>query len=379
MANILDYIDWRGDLPMEVSPVNEVDVLILSELAYLDFSNIISSDMEAEPVTICDAVTRYFEEHEDQDLSLGLILPSAIFDMAKRMANSPRFKDLPMWGYVNDIDMSTEIQFSAVCIDINRKTTFVSYRGTDDTLIGWKEDFNMALSPEIPAQYTAVDYVNRVARHTRNKLILGGHSKGGNLAVYAAAKCSARTRKRLINAYSYDGPGFTKGFLSTTDYRTIQNRVVSIVPQDSIVGMLLEHLEDHIIVASSSRGLLQHDGYTWQVIGSQFVRSQGLSEESILINRTVNAWLASMDDDQKRQFTDAFFDILFSSDATTLDEINRDKRKFLRAMANVDSSKRKFVNDKLAALFREGKQTIASMIESTLKEIKENLFSKAKK
>ncbi len=379
MANIIDYIDWRGDLPIPVSPANEVDFLILSELAYLDFSDIISSDMEAEPVTISDAVTRYFGQRDGQDLSLGLVLPNAILDMAKRMADSPRFKDMPMWGYVNDIDIGTEIQFSAVCIDIDSKTTFVSYRGTDDTLIGWKEDFNMALSQEVPAQYTAVDYVNRVAQHTRSKLILGGHSKGGNLAVYAAAKCSAKARKRLINAYSYDGPGFTKGFLSTSEYLAVQDRVVSIVPQDSIVGMLLEHLEDHIVVASSSKGLLQHDGCTWQVIGPGFVRSQGLSDESILMNRTVNAWLASMDDEQKREFTDTFFDILFSSDATTLDELNRDKRKFLRALANVDSAKRKFVNDKLAALFREGKQTLTGMIESTIREIRENLLSKGKK
>lgn len=379
MANILDYIEWRGDLSMEDSPFNEVDNLILSEFSYLDMSDIVSQDMSDEPITLSTAVERFFQDKDPQELSLGLILPGAIFDMAKLMAKATRFKDLLLWGFVNHVDRSSELQFSAICIDIDHRTTFVSYRGTDDTIIGWKEDFNMALNPHVPSQLMAADYVETVAHHTKNKLILGGHSKGGNLAVFAAANACRRTCKRILQVYSNDGPGFSTGFLSSEGYERIKDRVVSIVPQGSIVGLLLEHLEDHIVVASSSRGVLQHDGYSWLVKGNRFVRSSGLDQESLLINRTVNSWLSTMDDAQKRQFADSLFDILFSSDATTLEELNKDKRKFFKALSSVDASKRKFVNERLGQLFREGRMALGSMLESTLLEISDSLFNRSKK
>ena len=379
MANILDYIEWRGDLSMEVSPFNEVDNLILSEFSYLDMSDIVSSNVNQEPVPLHIAVTRFFEEKSQNKESLGLILPTAILDMAKLMAKSVRYKDLLLWGYVNQVDRTTEYQFSAICIDIDRKTTFVAYRGTDDSIIGWKEDFNMAISTNVPSQIFATKYVETISKINKNKLILGGHSKGGNLAVYAAAHCNLKINKRIIKVYSNDGPGFCAGFLSSKEYAGIKDRVVSIVPKSSIIGMLLEHIEDHTVVASSSRGVFQHDGFSWSVKGNEFIKVDGLDQESLLVNRTLTTWLSNMDDEQKKLFGDTLFDILFSSDASTLEELNRDRRKFFKALSSVDPAKRKLINEKLGLLIKEGRITLGSVFESTVKDIKENLFSKNKK
>ena len=378
MANVLDYIEWRGDLTMEASPFNEVDNLILSEFSYLDMSDIVGNKTEDEPVPLHEAVDKFFKDKNFEEMSLGLILPSAIFDMAKLMAKAPRYKDLLLWGYVSQVDRTTEYQFSAICVDIDPKTTFVSYRGTDDTIIGWKEDFNMALNHHVPSQILATKYVEAIAKATRNKLILGGHSKGGNLAIYAAANCNNRTNKKILKIYSNDGPGFSTGFLSSPGYKSIEDRTISIVPQGSIVGLLLEHTEKHTVVASSYKGVFQHDGFSWLVKGNQFIKCDHLDQESLLVNKAVTSWLANMDDNQKKQFGDSFFDILFSSDASTLEELNRDKLKLFKALSAVDPAKKKLINDKIGQLFKEGRLVLGSAMETTLKDVKEHIFNKQK-
>ncbi len=379
MSNILDYIDWRGDLSFADAPFNEVDNLILSEFCYLDLSGIVSGSMRSSPVTLSDAVEKFFREREGQDLSIGLLIPTAIFPLARKMAESRRYKGIRLWGYVNEISISYEQQFSAVCADLDRNTTFVAFRGTDDTIIGWKEDFNMALSPEVPAQMLASFYIDSVARHNRKKLILGGHSKGGNLAVYASVKCHPDTSDRITAVYSNDGPGFTEGFLNLPRYKLMQSRIHSIVPQGSVVGMLLEHTEDHAVVASVNKGVLQHDGFSWKVLGDHFVRVGELSGDSVFTSKTVSSWLAGMDPAERREFVDALFDVLFSTNATTLEELNHDKPGFFKALSQIDPAKRKLINDRLGDLFKEGRNTIGSWINNLFADIRQSIDARQKK
>ncbi len=165
MANLLDYLDWRGDLTFQQAPFNEVDNLILSELSYLDFSGIVPSPNEGEGIALHQAAEQLFARiPEGESLEMGVLLPNEIPEMLRRMAKTRRFSDVRLNCYEAQLDTEKAQQFAALTIELWEKQLFIAYRGTDDTLAGWKEDFYMACMPEIPAQKIAVDYLKAVAR-----------------------------------------------------------------------------------------------------------------------------------------------------------------------------------------------------------------------
>ena len=200
MANILDYLDWRGDLQISERGFNEVDNLLLAELCYLDFGGIVPPGFDA-PVPLQEAMRRYdvLREHE----SMGVLVPDQIPELGRRMAASARFSGLLLCGYENKIDDETQTQFSALTLLLPDGTAYVAFRGTDDTIVGWKEDFNLAFLPVVPAQRMAVQYLQAAAAaFSERPLRVGGHSKGGNLAVYSAVFCSEAVQNQLMQVYN---------------------------------------------------------------------------------------------------------------------------------------------------------------------------------
>ncbi|MBR2621432.1 MAG: DUF2974 domain-containing protein [Clostridia bacterium] len=355
MANMLDYLDWRGDIPFSVSPFNEVDNLIFSQLSFIDLEGILPARVSSGSMPLHEAAERYFMAHPDDNESMGLIVPAAIRTLIQRLATCERYRNLLLAGYVSIIDESIQKQFAALTIQIDERQLYVAYRGTDDTLVGWKENFNMSFMQAIPAQLDAVAYLNHVAADTTHPHIyVGGHSKGGNLAIYAAIHCESAIKPRIVRVYSNDGPGYHREVIDSQEYRTMADRVVNIVPQTSVIGRLLEHDECYTVVQSSATGLWQHDGFSWEIKGTQFVQAPALTAESERIERSVKKWIADMDEGQRQAFVEAFYRVLTSTNAKTLTDLTRDRNWFWQLMTNSElSESRKTVMAGLSQLTGE--------------------------
>ena len=321
MANLLDYLEWRGDLPFSASPFNEVDAALLSHISTLDLRGIVPE--RAEPVPLPRAAELFFKTEEARRKSLGLLQPERILPMFRLMGTSERFADSALACFRSRISMKREEQFCAVTILLPDGTFCVSYRGTDDTIIGWKEDFDLATSEAVPAQNDAKRYLEDAARTFPGEILICGHSKGGNLAVYAASMADAEVQKRIRRVYNFDGPGFMGPFLEHDGYRNIADRTVTILSQNAMVGTLLEPVGKRVIVTSNAFGPLAHDGFTWEVLGKRFVRSEALSESSQRFDTAISVTIESMTNEERQAFVDELFDTLLSTGAETLTDLTK--------------------------------------------------------
>ncbi|ERI92661.1 hypothetical protein HMPREF1982_02270 [Clostridiales bacterium oral taxon 876 str. F0540] len=334
----MDYLDWRGDLSMTVSQFNEVDNLILAQLSYVDFENIVPGIDSNKSISVKEASDLFFQIYEESKIMLEESVAKVSVCLMKKMAQCERFSKLRLSKYVNKIQYEEQKQFSAINIELNDETIYVAFRGTDDTLVGWKEDFNMSFMTTIPAQLEAVDYLTETTIGRKNKIRIGGHSKGGNLAVYAAVKCCSEIKENIIEVYNNDGPGFSREMINSIEYREIRNRIKTIVPQTSIVGMMLEHEEEYIVVSSKQKHIMQHYAMSWEVLGKQFVYVSGITEGSRRIDAILKAWLNNMDTDERERFVDSLFYIFEAADIKSPKDISKDKWAKIAAMRKVISS-----------------------------------------
>ena len=369
MANLLDYLDWRGDLTLEQSPFNEVDNLILAELSFVDFKEIVPAPGEGESVNLREAAEAFFAKFPaGEKIDMGVLVPAAIPDMLRKMADSRRFGDMRLNCFVDHLDVGRGEQFAALAIETGDKTLYLSFRGTDDTLAGWKEDFELACMPEVPAQKKALDYVRDAAKQfPRKKLRLGGHSKGGNLAVYAGVFCPESVQRRIIAVWSNDGPGFHTDLLDLPEHRRIAERIYSIVPKSSVVGMLLEHEEDYTVVDSDQLGFMQHDGFSWQVMGDHFVTLRQVTRQAHLSDQELRKWVHGLSVEQREVFVNAMFDVLTASGAVTLTDLKDDSFKavgaIIKAMKDLDKETRDGLWDFLAILFKSNLRMVLEGIQ----------------
>ena len=353
MASVFDYLDWRGDITFSEVGLSEVDSLILSSICYVDFDSIVPEEFNEKPVSLRAAARQYLTAHKGEQAYIGAIIPPATLKLLAKAAKTKRFAGIGLVGYVNHVDSETQKQFSALSYLLDDGTLFVAYRGTDDSLVGWKENFNMSFMEAIPAQLEAVEYIKSAAALTVGRIFVGGHSKGGNLAVYATVKAPADVKERIVLAYSNDGPGFSRKFIDSADYQSIKAKIRTIIPQSSVVGMLLEHEDTYEVVKSNQTGLMQHDSFSWEVLGNSFVRLDGVTEESRSIDRTLKGWLSEMDAKQREEFVDAIYETLSATNATTLTDISTDKIKLLRAYNNLSDENKNIVTKSIKLLLKE--------------------------
>lgn len=374
MANLLDYLDWRGDLTLKQDPFNEVDNLILAEVSFVDFGGIVPPPGTGKSVPLRAAAEAFFARFpEGEKIDMGVLVPDAIPDMLRKMAASLRFGDMELNCFVDWLDAERGEQFAALTVETGDGRLYLSFRGTDDTLAGWKEDFDLSWLPEVPAQKKAAQYVTEVARqYPRRRLLLGGHSKGGNLAVYAGVCCPAAVQRRIDTAWSNDGPGFRDDFGDLPGYRRLEERIVSIVPKSSVVGMLLEHGEDYTVVDSDQLGFLQHDGFSWQVLGNHFLTLRQVTRQAHLSDLELRAWVRSMTPEQRGKFVDAMFTVLSASGAATLTDLKTESFKavgpMIRAMKDLDKETRDGLLKFMGLLFRSNlRLTLEGIQEETEK------------
>ena len=333
MPNVFDYLEWRGDLTFEEIPVNEVDNLIFCLLSYVDLDGIVPAEPQKGRVTIRRAAAEYFFTHEDiQDRPLGLIVPADILTLFRRMAHARRFRDLELTGYTNTVCEVREMQFSALTIRLPGEQMFVAFRGTDDTIVGWREDFNLSHMEEVPSQRMAADYLNRLDLTPDTTLWVGGHSKGGNLAVWGAVHASEPVRRRIAQVYSNDGPGFSEGTVTSEAYRSLSDRIRIILPEDSLVGLLLEHDEGYTVIKSNRKGVYQHDGLSWEVLGASFLRADRLSSKGIQHDTVVRDRINAMTRAERKNLTRLMFTLLESTGAKTLTELHQGGAKTVITM-----------------------------------------------
>ena len=260
MGNILDYLDWRGDLTFEQSPFNEVDNLIMACFSYLDLDEI--EEVKNGNTLLVEELFEIFSERkEEKDIKAESAFLQNTPVLLEKMAHSERFRKCTVSGFVNEILSRETQQFAAVIIGLSDGTDYISFRGTDDTIVGWKEDFNLS-NGVVPSHRKALKYLEEHGTYLQSMLRIGGHSKGGNLAMYAAMKCDEILKEKILSVYDNDGPGFPEGFFPAGRAEEILPRVIRIIPEASVIGMLLTHQKDPMIVASTQKGILQHDAFT---------------------------------------------------------------------------------------------------------------------
>ena len=356
MANVCDYVRWRGDLTLEQSKFNEIDNLILARFSYFPFDKIIR---ENEIATIKELSRRF----SNQDVTKLPILWKDDVELFPLMGNSKRFGGMLATKYINKIDAEQEKQFSAITVLMPDGTIYVSYRGTDNTIVGWKEDFNMSFKSHIASQISAKQYLEEIAKeYPSSKIIIGGHSKGGNIAVYAATFASKDVKDRIINVYNNDGPGFCEDVIETPEYQEILPRVHTYIPQSSIIGRLMNHKEKYTIVESVQRGIMQHDLYSWQVLGKEFITLKKLTNESEFIDKTIKDWLENVEPEKREQVIDAVFEILNTTEAQTMKELKANwfanAKTILGTYKNIDSDTKEMVWQTVNELLKVAKNNI---------------------
>ena len=361
-TTIWDYLRWRGDLLLTQDGFNEVDNLLLCIVSYIDFRRITQlrsfDPSYAMPIgAVCELLT---EEDEQRGLS-----PEDYIPVMRAMAATPRFRDVKMFAFEDSYDEEKVMQFSAVSFLLPDESVFVAYRGTDTTLVGWVEDFNMSFMSAVPAQLRATEYAAEVAeRVSRRSLRIGGHSKGGNLAAWAAIHLPEKLQtKRLLAAYNNDGPGFSAEVLTSDGFARVAEKLHTFIPESSAVGMLLEHAEDYTIIDSTNRSLMQHEPLSWNVLGNEFVYLGQRSEAARLGDNVIREWLAGLTREERQEFVETLHEILSLGGKTkTLEDLHSGGLSsgvaLLKEYAGADEKKKKMLSELLGRLAVDAKEEL---------------------
>ncbi len=329
MADQFDYLHWRGDLSFKADKFNEVDASILAMLSYINYDEISKA-----PIKLGDAAQGYCPDKKYDKVRLGLIVPSKkINKLFCTAAQTHRFADC----IISDFSWRTSVeeicQFAAVTYHLPNKRAVVCFRGTDDSLVGWREDCCLSYLDEIPAQRMAVEYLEAISeRYPEKRLYLVGHSKGGNLAAYSTVKCSEGTRAKIVHAYSCDGPGFSKSLVESPEYKAASRKIAMIVPQSSFIGTMFEAGKRYTVVNGTVRGAFQHDCFTWEISGGGFVRVDELSLRGRKNREQFAAGMERMSFAERQSFVETFFSIIESTGASTLTEFADGKLKTISSL-----------------------------------------------
>ncbi len=369
VTTVFDYLRWRGDLTFAQDAFNEVDNLILCIIAYLNFRRFpeLRSRDADKAVLMSDIVPRMTAEDEQQGLS-----PNNYIPLMKLAAESCRFAPVRLFGYETVRDETREMQLDALSFLLPDGTLFCAFMGTDRSLVGWKENLNLSYMDAVPAQIGAVEYVEDMAwRCPERPVRIGGHSKGGNLAAYAAIHIPEALQARMLDAYNNDGPGFRRDVTDTAEYRRIAAKLHTYIPAASIVGVLLEHTEDYTVVASSSRAIMQHEPLTWGVLGSRFIRQEARSEFGKASDDVVREWLASLSPQEREEFSNALFD-MFTQGGTVQSLEDVRQSELLKRLA-ADEKQKGIVSEALRRLMADVKDELLRTAEAGLKETAETL------
>jgi len=323
--SILDYFALRGDISFKEKQVNEVDIMMFACLGKPNLDGFVPDNGEA--CYFRDAYAQYRVLRESGNKKPGLLESQIFIEALDAAVESERYKDIKVSHFINKIVEADTEQLSAITVEGPDGVTYVTFRGTDDTLIGWKENCDLAILEEVPAQRDAVLYLEHIAKCYSGPIIVAGHSKGGNLAIYAASMASEEVQSRILAVYSYDGPGFRKDFFDHPGYKKIKDRIFTYVPYASIIGMIMSPAGKLRVIACEETGPSAHDVYLWNIYQNGFIHLNDISTKSKVFHLAINKTLNEMDMDKRAEFTDELFKGLFATGAFYLMDFSEQSLK----------------------------------------------------
>ncbi len=381
MGKTLDYLQWRGDLKFSKDPINDIDVLIFALLSYLPFKGIVPGIESNKEISLKDAASQYLAKYSNSDENSpeANITPLSSFNtsaesLLKDAAGSPRFENVRLSRYDENTDFVVGRQFTALTFTIPdfERTKIIAFRGTDNSVVGWKEDFDLAYMEQIPAHESACLYLKRTIGVFSGRFIVCGHSKGGNLAIYAGSHLDPVQQLKLKKIVNFDGPGFNFSIVQRNPFSQNEHKVVNYLPEDSMVGLLLEPVGKRVIVSSSERFINQHNAFNWDVDRSRFIAGE-LSGSAKLMQQTLETWLTEISISDRETFLEALFDILGASEGkfikTDPQEGFKDFKNILVKYSNIDQKTKALLSNVFESLTSEATKTLSESIKEKLPRI----------
>ncbi len=369
MGNIIDFLKEYGSRTFAEYRFCEVDVLLLAQLSYLKFDGVVPTIGERKrAVTLAEI---------DEKMDPDLVFADKWYEKQNKelwavLLGCKRYSTMGCNYYRVRLEEENETQFGAITFFPEGCEPVVAFRGTDDSIVGWKEDFNLAFKRPLPSQQMSAVYLNQVSCNVPGTFLVCGHSKGGNLAVFASIWADGGVQNKITDVYSLDGPGFLPEILSGNSYERIRDRVHRILPYSSLVGMLLQNYEQYEVVKSSAFGVLQHDCYTWEIENGMLVKAQDIEEKQKRMNEVLNRWIFALSEQEREMFVNTLFEVIGETRATTLPEFAGDwKNNFkicLRCLRSLDGDTRKHIRQILKVLIEIYGSVMGAAVKQELKK-----------
>lgn len=374
---ILAYLDEYGDCGFDKRPFGPVDSLILSQFSYLKFDKLVPV-LGSGKRKVCLEKLLTHKDYETLYADVRYAVPNR--SLFEKMAAGKRFGQMELAHYVNIVDPEWQTQFSAITCYTKDGPVYVAYRGTDETLTGWREDCNLAYPRPVPGQIMSVEYLNEVGRKLRGEFLVGGHSKGGNLAEYAAMCCKKSIQNRIRLVYNHDGPGLHPVLMQNGNHEKIQPRIHKTIPYASVIGLLLQSDDAYKVVESNNVGILQHDPYSWLTINGEFAYLDEVRAGNLFIDRALSEWIMSLEDAQKDVFIEALFEVLEATGTDNVIDLVTDWKKSMHIMAaamkELDADTKRVISQILTALYERAGEDARAQAEELFLNRKDGLFSK---
>ena len=348
MGNLITYVQQYGAQTFENKSLTDIDVLVLTEIAYLPFDEIVPQSFDVTKAISLNQLGKEFEKIKEKEHEKNpFMITEERIQLLELVSNSQRYKDIEVFGFINDIDDERTKQFAAVCYQWEEENRWIIFRGTDESLTGWKEDFMMTYSDLIPAQTDAIEYLKKQAETFFGTLNVSGHSKGGNLSLYASAMQNEAVQKRIGQIYCWDSPGVHRSILSTKGYQRVVSKAKRYIPQDSIVGLMLESQVPYHIIESQGSGISQHSALMWIIEEDRFVELTELTRNSQLTDQTFKQWIETVSDEDLKLFFDTFFEVFFEMGVETVNDVYYNFRnymqEFFKKAYQMDTEKREIL------------------------------------
>ena len=312
MANIIEYA-LKFNKPFSEESFNEVDGLILSQLCYLNLDGY-EDKLSLGNYTI-------FDLNKDRSNTLLKIrVPKQNSKLLSFLAENPRYKDIKILKYINIRNLENEQQFSATIYSWDTEG-FVAFRGTDSTVVGWKEDFNAMFMDIVPSQHEAVKFIEENADILPQNFYIGGHSKGGNLAVYSAVNVKKEIQDRIIIVFDNDGPGVHKDVLDSDIYNNVKNKIIYLLPAQSVFGLILFNEDNYLVVKSDGIWIQQHDPFNWKIVNNCFVYLDNINRYSSINRETLNRWLYETEPEKRALLVDTIYKLITITNAEKVGDV----------------------------------------------------------
>lgn len=326
--NIIDFIKINGHKTFDELAFNEVDGLVLAQLAYLNYNN------------ICTSFDDIIDSRSLNSYETSILLSQRDFGsvrdnqrLIREVLLAKRYYGIKFGHYVDEHCVDEEKQFSAITFILD-DFICISYMGTDDTILGWKEDFSMSYSSFIASQKEASKYLDKIASLYDLPIIVTGHSKGGNLAIYAASNCDLINQDKILKVYSYDGPGFNKTFISSKKYLDLLDKLEVYIPESSFIGLIMYADDNYKIVASNKLFVFQHNVFNWLVDERGLLLKDKLSKKSIAFSESNRKWIETFTDNERKIFFETIFNLLEYNDKRSFNEIRKNWKGELTRIIN---------------------------------------------